>query len=73
MIKQKHLQEELKSKDKIINQVLNLIDNIANKELHDRTNIIKILIDASIYAIQKSCKIGTKTLDSEKIDVKNKR
>ena len=39
-----HLQEELKSKDKIINQSLNLLDTDISTELQSRTNIVSKII-----------------------------
>ena len=42
-----HLQEELKSKDKIIKQSLNLLDTDISTELQSRTNIVSKIIEAS--------------------------
>lgn len=42
-----HLQEELKSKDKIIKQSLNLLDADISTELQSRTNIVSKIIEAS--------------------------
>ena len=42
-----HLQEELKSKDKTINESLNLLDTDTSTELQSRTNIVSKIIEAS--------------------------
>ena len=39
----KHLQEELKSKDKIINQTMTLLKNITNTDLLSINNIVNKL------------------------------
>ena len=53
----KHLQEELKSQYKIINQTL--LDNTStNTKLQSRTNIVNKLIDVSLDT-KKSCNIDT--------------
>lgn len=42
-----HLQEELKSKDKTINESPNLLDTDTSTELQSRTNIVSKIIEAS--------------------------
>ena len=42
-----HLQEELKSKDKTINESPNLLDTDISTELQSRTNIVSKIIEAS--------------------------
>ena len=43
----KHLQEELKSKDEIINQTLILLSDITNTVIQSKSDIVNKLIDAS--------------------------
>ena len=66
-----HLQEELKSKDKIIKQSLNLLDTDISTELQSRTNIVSKIIEAS-QDVKKSSSVDTKTLNSNKINVQDK-
>ena len=50
----KHLQEQLRPKDDIINQTLALLSNITNIEVQSKSNIVNKLIDASIASNRNS-------------------
>ena len=54
----KHLQEQLRPKDEIINQTLALLSNITNIEVQSESDIVNKLTDASIASNRNSGKTG---------------
>ena len=62
----KHLQEELRSKDEIINQTLALLSNITNNELQSKNDTVNKLTDALIASNQHCGKEDINILEHEK-------
>ena len=62
----KHLQEDLRSKDELINQNLTLLSNINNTKLQSKSDIVNKLIDASIASNQTSGKTGINIIEHDK-------
>ena len=68
----KHLQEELRSNDEIINQTLALLSNITNNELQSKNDTVNKLTDALIASNQHCGKEDINILEHEKNNNKNK-
>ena len=69
----KHQQEELLSKDEIINQTLALLSNITNTKLQSKNDIATKLIDDSIVSNRNSRKSDINILEHDKKNNNNKK
>ena len=69
----KHQQEELLSKDEIINQTLALLSNITNTKSQSKNDIATKLIDDSIVSNRNSRKSDINILEHDKKNNNNKK